>query len=204
MLVFVCCGLYCWVGVFKCVCSVGCVSLNCVRVCDVLCMRGYMLVCMYMCVCIQVCILVYVCVCMWGYIYNVYVCDWLRVTAFRTHSDDPNSITGDSNLYPFWTRCIGDSKIDPWMIRRSVLVRALKTRRWFWSETISFHVSVCSCVFLYLPLSVCVYMLLLLFHVIFYYILPVWLFVILHETSMIVHFNFAVDMSLYQRHFMCW
>ena len=47
------------------------------------------------------------------------------------------------------------------MIRRSIPVHIVKTRRRFGSKTASFHVSVYSSVFLYLLLSVCVYMLLL-------------------------------------------
>ena len=42
------------------------------------------------------------------------LCVSLQFTAFQTRSDDPNSVTGDSDLYPFWTRCSGDSKTDPW------------------------------------------------------------------------------------------
>ena len=42
------------------------------------------------------------------------LCVWWRVAAFQTRSCDPNSVTGDSDLYPFWTRCTGDSKTDPW------------------------------------------------------------------------------------------
>ena len=87
------------------------------------------------------------------------------------------------------------------MIRQSVLVRAVKTRRRFGSETASFHVSVRYCVFTVVGMH---YMLLLSFHVTFCYILPVWLLVPLHEISMIVHFNYIVDRSLYQHHFMCW
>jgi len=47
-------------------------------------------------------------------------------------------------------------------------------------------------------------MLLLSFHVTFYYILSICLLVPHHETSMLVHFIYVVDMRLYQRHFMCW
>jgi len=69
---------------------------------------------------------VYVCTCgvhVWVrvWVYFVYVlifpsslCVWLRVTGFRTRSCDPNSVMGDSDLYPFWTRYTGDSKFDPW------------------------------------------------------------------------------------------
>jgi len=90
------------------------------------------------------------------------------------------------------------------MIWRLVPVRAMKTRWQFGSKIVSFHMSVCSCVFPYLPLSACIYMVLSSFHVTFCYIWLVWLLVSLHETSMIVHFICVVDMSLYQCHFMCW
>ena len=89
------------------------------------------------------------------------------------------------------------------MICKLVLVRAVKTRRRFGSKTASFHVSVVLMSFSYLPLSICICVLLLLFHVIIWCILPVWLLVSLDETSMIVHLNCVVDMCLYQRHFMC-
>ena len=121
---------------------------------------------------------------------------------------DPNPATGDPNMIQTCARCGPDTQAirrpTHGMIRRSVSVRAVKTRRRFGSETASFHVSVRSFAFPYLPLSVCVYMLHLSFHVTFCYILPVWLLVPLHEISMIVHFNYIVDRSLYQCHFMCW
>ena len=56
--------------------------------------------------------------------------------------------------------------------------------------------------FPYLPLSVGIYILLVSFHVTFRLILPVWLPVFLHETSVSVHFNYVVDLSDYLRHFM--
>ena len=71
------------------------------------------------------------------------------------------------------TRYHGNSKTDHWMIRRTVLIHAEKTRGRFGSETASFHVSVRSCAFPYLSLLICVYMLHLSFHVTFCYILPV-------------------------------
>ena len=37
----------------------------------------------------------------------------LRVAAFQTRSDDSNSVTGDSDLYPFWTQYNGDLKTGP-------------------------------------------------------------------------------------------
>ena len=47
----------------------------------------------------------------------VFVCHHVCLvagTAFQTRSDDPNLVTGDSDLYPFWTRCNGGLKIDLW------------------------------------------------------------------------------------------
>ena len=62
----------------------------------------------------------------------------------------------------------------------------------------------CECLFLchFLFYRYCV--LFVLFHVILYYILPVWLAVSLHETLLIVHLNCEIGISLYQYHFMCW
>ena len=67
---------------------------------------------MYVCVvyvytCMWVCTHVSMCMC-------VYVCMWLRVTATRTRSWDPNPVTGDSDLCLLWTRYTGDSKTDSW------------------------------------------------------------------------------------------
>ena len=56
--------------------------------------------------------------------------------------------------------------------------------------------------FSYLPLSVGVHMLLVSSHVIFCYILPVWLPISLQEASVSIHFNYVVDLSDYLRHFM--
>ena len=39
---------------------------------------------------------------------------WWHVTVFQTRSDDLNSVIGDSDLYPIWTRYTGDSKADLW------------------------------------------------------------------------------------------
>ena len=57
--------------------------------------------------------------------------------------------------------------------------------------------------FFYLLLSICICVLLLSFHVTIWCILSVWLLVSLHETSMIVHLIYIVDLSNYQRHYMC-
>jgi len=80
------------------------------------------------------------------------------------------------------------------MIRRSVPVHAVKTRRRFGSETSSFHVSVRSCVFIVIDM---LYMLPLSFYVTFRYTLLVWLLVPVHETYMIVHFIHVDDFCLY-------
>jgi len=54
---------------------------------------------------------VYVCVRVYVHVSS---CVWLRIAAFRTRSWDPNLVTGDSELWPLWTRYYGDSKTDPW------------------------------------------------------------------------------------------
>jgi len=43
----------------------------------------------------------------------VLMCVWLHVATFQIRSCDPNSVTGDSNLCPLYTRYTGDSKTDP-------------------------------------------------------------------------------------------
>ena len=89
-----------------------------VEKCKYICMHVFCLcVSMYMYVCMCICVHVWsTCVSMLCVGVNVLpLCVfWWRVTAFQTRSDDPNSVTGDSNLYPFGTRYNGDSKIDPW------------------------------------------------------------------------------------------
>jgi len=110
----------------------------------------------------------------------------------------------DSELCLLCTQYMAIRRLIHGMIHISVPVHAVKTRRRFGFKTASFHVSVCSCVFLYLLLSVCVYILLLSFHLTFFYILSIWILIPLHETSVISHHIYVVDMSLYQHHFMCW
>jgi len=86
-------------------------------------------------------------------------------------------VTGDPDLIRIHIHC----RLDTLAIRRSIHrmiprfipARAVKTRRRFGSKIASFQVSVRSCAFSYLPLSVCVYILHLSFHVTFCYILPV-------------------------------
>ena len=68
------------------------------------------------------------------------------------------TVAGDPDRIQIRARCGPDTMMIRRpihvMIRRSVLVRAVKTRRWFGSETASFHVSVCFCLFPYFPLSI--------------------------------------------------
>jgi len=59
------------------------------------------------------------------------------------------------------------------MIQRFVLVRTVKTRRRFSSKITSFHVSVCSCIISIFIIVSIIYMLLILFYVTIYFILPV-------------------------------
>jgi len=146
------------------------------------------------------CMSVYVaCVCIRVY---VRVSSWvgLRVAKFRTCSWDPDSTR---ICVRRWPDTLAIRRPTHGMIWRSVPDRIVKIRRWFSFKAVSFHVGIFSYVFLYLLLSVGFYMLLLSFHVTFYYILPVWLLLSLLETSMIVHLIYVVDMSLYQLHFMC-
>jgi len=168
-------------------------------------------VCMYVYTCICMCAWVYtyvsVCTCRCSVYLYLFVCvgcvlqyfgsvRWVR-TSCRRPGPDLNSC-----------RCGPDTMVIRRpiheMIRRSVPVRAVKTRWRFGSKTASFHVSVRSCAFSYLPLSVCIYMLHLSFHVTFCDNLLVWLLVSLHEISMIVHFIYIVDRSLHQCYFMYW
>jgi len=116
---------------------------------------------------------------------------------FRTRSCDPDPLREIQSCtsYGFDTQTI--QKLTHGMIQRFIKVRVMENRRWFGSKTASFHVSICSCLFSYLPLSVGIYILLVSFHVTFCYILLVWLHGSLHETSMIVHLMYLVDMNTY-------
>ena len=117
----------------------------------------------------------------------------LHAIAIRTHSRDSDPIR-------IRVRCGPDTitiRIPIYgMIQRSVPVRAVKTRRWFGSKIISFHVSVCSCIiFLFIVISI-IYMLLVLFHVTVWYIIPVWLHVSFHVMSVSAHFIYTIDISI--------
>jgi len=159
MLVFVCCGLYCWVGMFKCVCSMWLREFNCVRLCDVVCMRGYVPVSMYVCVYIyiHVCILVCVYVCMWGYVYNVCVCLYiivsirLRVTAFQTRSVRSELGNGRFELVPVVDPI--HRRFEDWPM--GWLGDLYRFMQWRTdgdsvSKPPSFHVSVCSCIIFFI------------------------------------------------------
>jgi len=119
----------------------GCVVYRCC------CIQMYMwmdIYSMYVCTCRYICMYR---VCARVRVYNcirVSLCVWMCVAAFRTRSCGPNSVTGNSNWRPLWTRFTGDSKLIYEMIRRSVPVRAVKTWWQFDSKMASFHVSVCS------------------------------------------------------------
>ena len=79
----------------------------CVCVLVRVCVYFYMYVCgvyMFVSVCMFQCSM-YLCFC---------VCVRLCVTAFRTRLCDLNSVTGDLDLCPLWTRYTSDSKTDPW------------------------------------------------------------------------------------------
>ena len=84
---------------------------------------------MYMCICVYVCLYVFVCM-----LQRCEPAVWPK-TGNRGLRPDPDS-------YSLWTRYPGDSNTDPWMIRRFVPVRAVKTGWRFRSKTALFHVSV--------------------------------------------------------------
>ena len=99
------------------------------------CVRGCTRMCPYACVGVNR-VFMFICMC------------WLRATVFRTRSvrfepsyRRPRPDSGSC-------RCGSDTQVIRrpinGMIRRSVPVRAVKTRWRFGSETASFHVSVCS------------------------------------------------------------
>ena len=92
------------------------------------------------------------CVCVRVYI-RVSSCVRLHVAAIQTRSCDPNSVTGDSNLFPLWTRYTGNSKTDPWDDSeiRTGSCNEDQTVIWFQNRVISCE---CSYVFLYLLLPV--------------------------------------------------
>ena len=99
----------------------------------------------------------------------IYLYVQLHVTVFRIRLVRSGPVVEDPN--PIWicARCEPDTMVIRrpiyGMSRRSVLVSAVKTIRQFGSETASFHVSVRSCAFPYLSLSVYIYILHLSFHV---------------------------------------
>jgi len=134
-----------------------------------MCMYVFILMCvgiyLSMHVCWCMCILVYVYMWVYTYVYacifwSVYVYESMFVLVhvfgcvlqrFGSVWWDPNLATGDPD--PIRIRAqFGPDTMVIWrpihgMIRRSVSVRAVKTRWRFGSKTASFHVSVCSCVF---------------------------------------------------------
>jgi len=105
---------------------------------------------MYIYVCIGVGMCILACVYMWHeYVYGVvYVCvrSWvgLHVAAVQTRLVRSGLIIGDSGSCRCGTDTIGIRRPMHRMIRRSVPVHAVKTRRRFGSETSSFQVSVSS------------------------------------------------------------
>jgi len=167
----------------------------------------------YKCACIWCkCILVYVCVWVYTYVSGC-TCGCVRIyvylsVAFCSDLDSfvrPKSVTGDPDPIRICANYEPDTlairKPTHEIIRRSPRVRAVKTRRRFGSKTASFHVSVCSCIIF------------LIYHCQYYLyvtriiscdwdILPVWLSVSLHETSVSAHIIYLVDMSVYQYHFL--
>ena len=143
------------------------------------------------------------------YIMCTYVFVYQRVCMVACHSDtDPlarfRPVTRDTDWCPLWTQYMAIRKLIHGMIRRSVLVRPVKSRQRFGSKITSFHVSVCSYViFLFTVLfDICVFIRNISRDCLMYFI--AWILVSLHETLLIIQLICVVDMSLYQYHFMCW
>ena len=141
-------------------CCVYCVYLYvyicvCVRnACGYVCTGNS--VCVYKCVfvvrvCVYGCIPVRVYICV-----RVSTCVWLHVAAIRIRSCDPNPVTEDSDPIRIRIRRVpirqAIQRPRHKMIRRSLPLHAVQTRRQFGPEITSFHVSVCFCVITYLPL----------------------------------------------------
>jgi len=134
-------------------------------------------------VCWCMCILVYVY--MWVYTYvmrvccrvytctRICLCEFICLVACYSVSDSfgkIRTVVGDPDPIRICARCGPDTQVIRrlihGMICKSVPVRTAKTRQRFSSKTASFHVSVCSHVFLYLLLSVVFMYLFVSFHVI--------------------------------------
>ena len=109
-----------------------------------------MRVCMGVCMCI----LVYVCGGM--YIMCTYVFEYRRVCLVAYHSDtDPLARSGlDSDSCSPWNRYTDDSKTDPWDDLKIPTGSCSEIIRRFGFKIVSFYVSVCSYIFLYLLLHV--------------------------------------------------
>ena len=110
-------------------------------------MLVYAYTCICMCVGIRVCVRMHVWVlCMY---LCLYVCDGCVLQYFRPVWWDPNPASGDPDPIQIRARCGPDTmairRPIHGMIRKSIPVRAVKTRWWFGSKIVSFHVSVCFC-----------------------------------------------------------
>ena len=147
---------------------------------------------MYACECTSICC-VHVCKCIYVYMF-VFGCVVQRYGTVWWDQDPLREIQ-IYTLYGSDTLAIRRPTHE--MIQRFVSVRTVKTKWWLSSKTVSFHVSVYSCIiFLFIVVS-SIYLLLVSFHVTIYFILLVWLPVSLHEASMSVHFDYIAYLSVY-------
>ena len=146
--------------------------------------------------CVRLSVCLSTCVIMFKY---VWVCDMCTVACFS--NSDPfgeiRTVAGDPDPIRIRDRCGPDTmairRPIHGMIRRSVQVRAVKTRRWFGSETASFHMSVCSYVIFFLPL-LCFICIISCDFILYFIRLTT---VSLHETLLIVHLKGVIGISLY-------
>ena len=188
------------IGVCWCVCMCEYVYIYNMYVCvySYICMMWVYLcmyarvACMYeyMCECIM-CVLILLPLCVFGGILQRYELVWW----------DPDPLQETWICARFEPYSVAIRRPVHEMIWRFVPIHTVKTRRWFGFKTASFHVSVCSYVIFLFIVASSTYMLLVLFHVIIWYIWPVWLPILFHMMSVNVHFYYTVYLNAYQRHF---
>jgi len=138
-----------YVLVCTCVCMCGYVYIMCMYVYSYICMY----VGVYVCVCtcgVHVWVHVLVCCVCVLILISLSVCVWLRGIAISNSFVQFEPVTGDPDPIRIRIHCGPDilaiRRPTHEMIRRSVLVRAVKTKLRFGSKIALFYVSVCSCV----------------------------------------------------------
>ena len=127
------------------------------------CMLVYVYTCIriyadvHVCLCVYIVECIRVCICMHVWVLSMYLCLYVCVGYMLQRFGfvgEIRTVAGDPDPVRIRARCGPDTMVFQrpihGTIRRSVLVRVVKTRWRFGSETTSFHVSVRSCAFSYL------------------------------------------------------